>query len=175
MTLRDGTQVAIRPIRPDDAPRLQALHQRLSPQSRALRFLSIRSELPQDEAIRLATVDYQSRMAFVATCAEKGEERIIGVARYAAQGPASPHEAEAAIVVEDKYQGRGLGTRLLEILIDYARAHSIKTFVAEISVENSQMMRLIHQSGIPTETKLERGVWEVRLKLDAAPPAASQA
>lgn len=158
-------QVAIRPIRPDDAAGLQALHSRLSPESRYLRFLSSRASLPRDEAVKLATVDYQTRMAFVATWLSQGEERIIGVARYAVSEPATPNEAEAAIVVEDRYQGLGLGTHLLKTLVDYARERGIQTFLAEISVANARMLRMIQRSGIPMETKLESGAWEVRLKL----------
>jgi len=169
VTLRDGKTVTIRPIRADDAPRLQALHSRLSPESIYLRFLGVRPVLPPKEARRLASVDYHTRMAFVATREEGGEEIILAVARYAAIGADKPDLAEAAIVVEDGYQGKGLGTLLMERLVAYARAHGIRAFLAEASFENDRIMQFIQRAGLPVEKKLESGVWEVRVKLGGEP------
>jgi len=120
-----------------------------------------------EEAQRLATVDYQTRVAFVATLEEAGEEIIVAVARYDVIRPDRPDVAEAAIVVEDRYQGQGLGSMLLDRLLAYARAHGVHTFMAEISAENKRMMRFIQRSGLPVEKKLEDRVWEVRLNIGA--------
>jgi RimJ/RimL family protein N-acetyltransferase len=165
VTLGDGTMVTIRPIRPDDAPRLQALFYRLSPESIALRFLGHPKELPDEEAQRLANVDYQTRMALVATGEEDGEEHIIAVARYAADS-AQLDLAEAAIVVEDKYQKRGLGTLLLTRLVAYAHTHGIRAFMATVHHDNVQIMRFIRQSGLPSQSKLAAGIWEIVVKLE---------
>lgn len=164
VTLRDGTELSLRPIRPDDAPRLQALHARLSPETIYLRFLSAHPTLSQTEAERLANVDQENRMALVATRSKNGEDLIVGVARYATLD-ARPDEAEAAIVVEDAYQGRGLGTLLVERLLSYARMHGIRYFVAEINSENDRILRFIRRSGLPAEKKLEAGVWLIRVRL----------
>ena len=166
ITLNDGTTATLRPIRPDDAPRLQALHVRLSPETIYLRFLGMHTMLTHEEARRLANVDYQSRMAIVAAREEKGEEIIIGVARYAVANPEKPDEAEAAIVVEDRYQGRGLGLILVERLLAYARSHGIRTFLAEINAENERMMGFVRRSGLQAEKRLQEGVWEIRIHLD---------
>src|SRR4030042_147130 len=112
VTLKDGTQVIIRPIHPDDAEDLQATFQRLSMESIYLRFLSFKKELPDEEARYLATVDYSTRMAFVAVCKENDHEIVVGVARYAMLDPSNPEVAEAAVVVSAEYQGLGLGKRL---------------------------------------------------------------
>ncbi len=165
VTLRDGTTVTIRPIHPDDAHRLQALFYRLSPESIALRFLGHPKELPDEEAQRLASVDYQTRMALVATRQQNGEEHIIAVARYAADS-AQTDLAEAAIVVEDEYQKRGLGTFLLMRLVAYARTHGIRAFMATVHHDNVQIMRFIRQSGLPSQSKLAAGVWEIVVKLE---------
>jgi len=164
-TLRDGTTVTIRPIRPDDAPRLQALFYRLSPESIALRFLGHPKELPYEQAQQLANVDYQTRMALVATREEDSEEHIIAVARYAADS-AQPDLAEAAIVVEDEYQKQGLGTLLLIRLVAYARTHGIRDFMATVHHDNAQIMRFIRRSGLPSQSKLAAGVWEIVVKLE---------
>ena len=163
IALHDGRWAAIRPIRPDDAARLQAFHTRLSPETIYRRFLGVHPVLSEAEAARFTNIDYQTEMAFVATHAEEGEEDIVGVARYAALGPARPSEAEAAVVVEDRYQGQGLGTRLLERLLDHARSHSIYAFVAEISSHNDQILRFIEESGFPVEKRLDAGVWEIKV------------
>lgn len=168
--LRDGTQVNIRPIRPDDAPRLQALFNRLSRQSIYYRFLGFRKVLPDQEAKRLAELDYQENMALVATKKQNGCEDIIGVARYAVGCPDWPDVADAAVVVEDQYQGRGLGTQLLKRLTSYAQAHGIRAFIATVHNDNNQIKRFIQQSGLPVERRaIERGISEIQVKLDAVP------
>lgn len=166
VTLRDGTMVTVRPIRPDDAPRLQTLFARLSPRSIFLRFLGHRKELPWELAERLANVDYQTRMALVATREQYGEDDIVADARYEGNLPGEPGLAELAIVVEDQYQGRGLGTLLLERLVAYARTHGIRVFWATVYHDNAPIKRIIQRSGLPIERSVEAGVWEIRMKLD---------
>jgi GNAT superfamily N-acetyltransferase len=165
VTLRDGAEVVLRPIRPDDAPRLQALHSRLSQETIYLRFLGVHPTLFDKEAERLATVDYQNRMALVAARAEAGEERLLGVARYAMTGPERPGEAEVAIVVEDKYQGLGLGTLLVERIMAYARTHGVCVFFAEINAENDRILHFVRRSGLPAEKRFRDGVWEVWVRI----------
>lgn len=163
LELSDGTPVRIRPIRPDDAPRLQALAPRLSNESIFRRFLTQRRVLLDDEAHSLTNVDYQSRMALVATNGHG--ENVIAVARYT-RLRAEPEAAEAAIIVEDSYQGKGLATLLLARLVAYARAHGIRAFIASIHVNNEPILQLIQRSGLPIESqKLDSGMWEIRLSL----------
>lgn len=139
--LRDGTHVRVRGIRPDDAPRLQALFAALSPPSAFFRFLTYWKELTRPQAEYLTRVDYCSRMAFVATIGSGENERVIGLASYALLPPAADGIAEAAIVVEDDYQGLGLGTNLLYRLAAFARGCQIRTFVGTVHYENEPMLR----------------------------------
>ena len=165
--LRDGTPVIIRSIRTEDAPRLQSLFRRLSRESVYYRFLELRKELTGQEARRLAELDYEEQMALVASreeC-EECEEELIGVARYAVIPGSQPREAEAAIVVEDSYQNRGLGALLLERLTAYAVAHGINAFVATIRNDNRRVLRLVERSGLPAEFKLEAGTLVLRVEL----------
>jgi RimJ/RimL family protein N-acetyltransferase len=165
--LRDGTRVSIRPIRPEDAPRLQALFTRLSPTSIYLRFLGYRKMPSDEEARSLAEVDYHNRMAFVAFVESELEERIIGVARYAAVENAVPRAAEAAVVVEDEYQGRGLGTILLKRLVDYAREDGVHSLWATVHRNNAQILRFVKRSGLPVERRaLTEGTWDIRVHLE---------
>ena len=165
--LRDGTQVRLRAIRPDDAERLQAFHARLSPQSVYLRWLSAHPVLTDAEAENLSRVDYHNRMAFVATLPEAlvGTPAIIGVARYAVAEPEQPGVAEAAVVVADAFQQRGLGTLLLGRLLAYARTQGLTTWVAEINAQNARMLRFIQRGGLPSTRRLESGSWQVHIDI----------
>ena len=167
--LLDGMQVLIRPIRVDDAPRLQSLFGRLSQTSIYYRFLGLRKELSGEQARRLADLDYQTQMALVATCGNGADEDVIAVARYSVLPGSRPVEAEAAIVVEDRHQSKGLGTLLLERLAAYATAHGIRTFLAEIRHDNGRILRLIRRSGLPSQSRLEAGVLVLRVGLEQEP------
>ena len=169
----DGMQAIIRPIRADDAPGLQSLFGRLSEESIYYRVLGLRKELTGEQARRLADLDYQTQMALVATCGDGCEEEVIGVARYCVIPGTRPAEAEAAIVVEDRHQSTGLGTLLLERLVAYATAHGIRTFLAEIRHDNGRNLRLIRRSGLPSQSRLERGVLVLRVGLEREPPGAT--
>jgi RimJ/RimL family protein N-acetyltransferase len=170
-TLRDGTSVTLRAVRPDDASRLQTAFKRLSRQSVYLRFLDQRTELADREAQRLAGVDQHTHVALAATVIQDGEEHIVGVARYAIISPSEPDAAEAAVTVIDEFQGRGLGTIMLRRMVAFAREHGIRAFVANVHYSNAEIMRFIERSRLPFKKKLQAGVWEIRIALDADPQA----
>lgn len=164
--LQNDLQVTIRPIRPDDAARLQEGFQRLSTQSRYLRFLETSNELSDKQARELSNLDYDTRMALVAETATKDGVSLIGVARYARLGPEHPDWAECAIVVADEIQQRGLGSLLMNRLGHYAYRHGVKTFIGTVHLTNSTMLRFIKRAGLPFEkTIIEPGIWEVRVQL----------
>jgi acetyltransferase len=171
-TLKDGTGVVIRPILPEDADDLQATFQRLSVESIYLRFHSFKKELPDEEARYLATLDYTTRMAFVAICREKGQEIVVGVARYALQDAPGPDEAESAVVVADDYQNRGIGKLLLGRLLTYARAKGIRQLRGNLQVGNNRMLDLVRRSGLPHKTRFVDGIWQVSIDLGQADEAA---
>jgi RimJ/RimL family protein N-acetyltransferase len=162
VTLHDGTEVVIRAIVPDDAPLLRELFHRLSPESVFLRFLTRLKELTQTQAERLANVDYESQMALVVTLGPD----IIGVARYALNPEEGPGLAEAAVVVEDQYQSRGLGTMLLNRLSHYARDHGVVAFVASIHPSNERILHFVRRSGLRSESTIEAGLWQIVIYLD---------
>ena len=163
--LKDGSEVTIRPIRPEDAPLLQAGFSRLSPESIYLRFLETFNQLTDKQARDFSTVDYHKRMALVAEIIEDGQDSLIGVARYAI---VEPGVAESAIVVIDEYQSLGLGTILLDRLVKYARTQGVRAFLATVHFTNARIMRFIKRSGFPMQKKmLEPGVWEIRVSIEA--------
>ena len=145
----DG-DVTIRPIRPDDWRRLQEFHLRLSPEAIRLRFHAYLRELPDDMAHRFCEVDGYVRVAFVAVSG--APERIVGVGRYDRVGT---EVAEMAFVVEDAYQRKGIGTTLLNHLLQRARTDGAKTFLARVLPGNTPMRHLLEKTGCPIRT--ERG------------------
>ena len=166
VTLKDGTNVIIRPIHPDDAAELQDTFHHLSVDSIYLRFLSFKKELSDKEARYLASVDYTSRMAFVALCTQEDRDIVLGVARYAMLDMVHPETAESAVVVRDEYQGRGLGKQLLRRLVIYARAKGIHHLRGNLQVGNNRMLDLVKHSGLPYKTRFMDGIWEVEIDLD---------
>ncbi len=167
VTLKDGTVAIIRPIRADDADHLQDTFNHLSIETIYQRFLSFKKELLDEEARQLATVDYTSRMAFVATCQKNRRDIVIGVARYALPDPGRPEVAESAVVVQDEYQDRGLGKMLLRRLVRYAHAKGIQQLRGFMQVGNNRMLELVKRSGLPYKTRYAEGMWEVDIDLQA--------
>lgn len=130
--------VALRVIRADDEARLERLFYRLSPESVYRRFFTLYTTPPAGALHKLADLDHDSRDAIVAVV---GDE-IVGVARYA-QLAASPGEAEIAVLVEDDWQGNGLGRRLLACVTALARLHGMTRLCATVLAENSPAIRML--------------------------------
>jgi acetyltransferase len=166
ITLADGTPIIIRPIHPDDADDLQSAFMRLSTQSIYLRFHSYKKELTDEEARHLTKVDYHKQMAFVATCKENGQDIVVGVSRYAMLDEGDPEIAEAAVVVDDKYQGRGIGKLLLWRLVNYARTKGIHFLRGNLQIGNDRMLTLVQRSGLPHQQRYVDGIWEVTIDLE---------
>ncbi|MDA8046263.1 MAG: GNAT family N-acetyltransferase [Actinomycetota bacterium] len=161
--LSDGGTVCIRAITADDADRLVAFHSRLSPESIYLRYFSAHPHLRDEEVARFTWVDGTDRMAIVATI----QEEIVGVARYD-RTAARPQEADVAFVVEDRHQGRGLATILLEHLAAHARGCGITTFRAETLWQNHAMQGVFSRVGFERSSTHDGGVVEVVMDISTS-------
>jgi acyl-CoA synthetase (NDP forming)/RimJ/RimL family protein N-acetyltransferase len=153
VVLSDGGTVHVRPMVREDAPGIQALHERLSPETVYLRFFSALPKLSAPFLERLTNVDHDDRYALVA---ELGPV-IIGVARYDRIAD-EPDAAEVAFVVDDAHQGRGLGGLLLEQLAAVAREHHVSRFVADTLPGNARMLKVFHDAGFEDERHYADGV-----------------
>jgi len=142
-----------------------ALFYRFSPRTVYLRFHQVLKEMSREDVRRFCTVDYNSSFALVATVDLGGEEKIIAVGRYARLP--GQDTAEIAFVVDDPYQGRGVGTQLLHHLALIARERGINVFEAEVLAQNQGMLRVLKDSGYHMVQELEAGV--CRAILDIAP------
>ncbi|MDH0747181.1 GNAT family N-acetyltransferase [Pseudomonas sp. GD03842] len=138
--LNDGSHVLIRPLEAKDRDREFAFIKGLSPESRHFRFLGTIKE-PSDSMLnQLMDVDYHQRMAYVALFMEGGQLQEIGVARYAAAP--GDRTCESAVVVADRWQNKGLGKRLMDHLIDAAKANGFECMISIDSAANAHMRRL---------------------------------
>jgi RimJ/RimL family protein N-acetyltransferase len=170
ITLKDGFSARIRPIRPDDEPRLVDLYERLSRHTAYQRFFTVLRRLPSDWYHFFANVDYVRRLALVVERETVAGVQLIGVGRY--EPAEEPDTAEVAFVVEDGWQGRGLGGLLLEAVLGAADARGIRRFRAYVQADNHRMLRLLATRTQIEDRKTEEGVtglWFRRVPADATP------
>jgi RimJ/RimL family protein N-acetyltransferase len=162
LTLRDGTCVPVREIRVEDAAALQRLVGRSSERSIELRFFGPMKELSEEKARRFAEVDGKDRFALVALDPED-ESEIVAVVRY--ERERYTDGAEYAALVEDRFQGRGLGIGLTRRLIEAARENGIKRLHALVLRENRRMLRLLRSLELPERQRWENGLEHVEIEL----------
>jgi RimJ/RimL family protein N-acetyltransferase len=160
--LRDGAQILIRPIRPEDREELAAGMERLSPESRYRRFFTPTSGLSPSELSYLTEVDHHDHEALVALEPDTGLG--VGVARFV-RSAEDRERAEVAVAVADSWHNRGVATALLGRLTERAREEGVRRFSAEILADNRPMFELIEGLGDLTTRRLDHGSVEVEIEL----------
>jgi GNAT superfamily N-acetyltransferase len=161
VTLRDGSRIVVRPIEPEDRDELAAAFERLSPETRYRRFFSVLKELRPRELDRLTRVDHRDHEALIALDEATGDG--VGVARYVRTAPG---EAEPAVVVTDDWQGRGVGSTLLELLATRAVEEGVTRFRAPVLAQNAEAIALLKRLGDTSTTQLGPEI-EVEIQLSA--------
>jgi succinyl-CoA synthetase alpha subunit/GNAT superfamily N-acetyltransferase len=159
IVLRDGSTLHVRAYEQADADRVRQFLRGLSDESIYLRFFGF---LPV-ERFRLESLDSSEPGRRYTLLAESGSS-VLALATYVRATKVKP-EAEAAFVIADRMQGQGIGTRLLELLADVARAHDITTFTACVLGRNARMMDVFRQSGFPMECRVDHGDYAVTIDL----------
>lgn len=156
LVLPDGTELRLRVVRADDEPRLRDLFGRLSARSVYQRFLAPFERLPAEWFRYFAAADDRTRLALVA---EDGplDRPVLRALAQLEPGP-DPAAGEIAMVVEDAWQGRGLGARLLAALLSEAEARGVRRFTADLLAENRRMLRVIWNLGEIRRRELDHGV-----------------
>ena len=165
LRLRHGTEVLIRPIRPDDKAMLARGMAALSPRSARLRFLAPKSHLTLAELRYLTEVDDIDHYALVAVLAEDPSS-LAGVGRWVRDAE-RPADAEVAVVVADCLQGQGLGTALGVALADAARARGVARFTATMLPENTAAQRLFARITGRLSTRFDGANYELVADLAA--------
>jgi len=166
LSLADGTSVSVRPVSPADAPALQRLHGRAGEDSIELRFFAPLKELSDEMASHLARAPDEDHLALAALEPDgepDGGEEIVAVVRYARE--ADSGRAEYAALIEDRWQGLGLGRAMTERLIGAAREGGIRSLYALVTPENARMLGLLGALELSTRTRREDGATRVELDL----------
>lgn len=168
-TTQSGHEVKLRFIKKEDVALLVDMFYRLSPETKRLRFHLYTTKIPQErvwtEAEKLCDLDPQRQVAIVAMIVEDGQERAVGVARFA-RATVEAAEAEVAVVVRDDFQRKGLGKHLLICLADKARDLGVAYFTAWVLAENIRLMKLIKAMELKNvEAEARHGERKIRVPL----------
>ena len=167
-TMKDSTAVTIRPIRPEDEPAMVGFHETLSERTVYLRYfhlMNLEQRTQHDRLTRICFIDYDREMALVAERRnpETGECEILGVGRM--MKVHGTNEAEVAVVISDKWQGRGLGKELLARLLIVGADEKLTRLTADILPDNRDVMRICEKLGFTLKHSLDDEVVRAEFKL----------
>jgi GNAT superfamily N-acetyltransferase len=162
LVLDEGTVFSVRTIRPGDVSALQRFFSRCSERSIHLRFSGPMEELTDKQAEYFANIDGVDRFALVALDPDEPDE-VIAVARF--DRASGSDQAEYAALVEDRWQGRGLGIGLTQQLIDDARDKGVYHFYTLVTHRNASMMRLLRGLGLTERERREGNAKYVEVEL----------
>jgi len=166
--MKDGTLLTIRPIRPEDEPLMVEFNETLSERSVYYRYfqtLKLSRHVAHEFLARACFIDYDREMTLVADRKDpKTEAReIVAVGRLSKLH--ARNEAEIAVLVSDRYQGQGLGTELLRLLIEIGRDENLGRIVADILPANRVMRRIARKLGFNLRRAVEEGVVKATVDL----------
>jgi acetyltransferase len=167
-TLKDGTQITIRPICPEDEPLAIQFHKTLSEQSVYFRYfhmMQLTQRITRERMMRLCFIDYDREMALVADYQdpETGAREILAICRLSKLH--GTNEAEFSMLVSDPFQSRGLGTELLQRLLQVGRDERLKQINADILPENIAMQRVCEKVGFCLARRDDLGVFRAEIEL----------
>ena len=161
-TLSNGVEIAFRVVRPDDAGALQRVHAQCSECTIYLRFFGSLEKLSDQQAQYFASTDGVDHLGLVALDPQDSNE-IIAVARYARE--AFDERAEYATLVEDRWQGHGVGAELTRRLIEQARDNGVRSFYALVKGKNKSMLSVLRHLDLPEQERVEEGEKLVEVRL----------
>ena len=148
--LTNGSIITIRPIRPEDAGMEKDFVHRLSERTKYFRFMQSLQELTPEMVVRFTQIDYDREMAFVAITKDGKMPNELGVGRYMVNPDG--HSVEFALVVADDFQHMGIGTKLMKIMLQTAKAKGMSSFEGEVLAINKPMLSLVTKLGFSIET-----------------------
>jgi len=161
-TMPDGTEVILRPIRPEDEPLEHEMLTTLSEQTLRERFFSVIKDITHEMLIRFCNIDYDREMAIVAEVKERDKRRIVGIGRLIIEP--DMRSGQFAILVHDDFQGKGLGYTLIDMMIGIAQEKGLEEIYGIVLTENERMLKVCRKLGFE-KSLLPDGVSKVTLKL----------
>ena len=150
MKTSDGADLVVRPIRPTDEEMMSDMFYDLSDQTIINRFFSMLKSMPHRRLQEFCCIDYEEDMSLVVISGKSPRQKMVGVGSYHLN-PAT-NRAEIAFLVADDWQGRGIGTYLMQYLVKVAKSKNIKGFTAEVMRDNVAMIALMHKAGVPPKS-----------------------
>jgi acyl-CoA hydrolase/GNAT superfamily N-acetyltransferase len=166
--LKDKSRAFVRPLKLTDESLLRDMFYKLSPESVHYRFFRMIKAMPHEKLQEFLRVDYDADMALVVLTDLSEGAPIVAIAHYS-KDPRT-NFADAAFLVRDDWQGKGIGTILMKELADAARGRGIAGFTADVLAENHGMLRVFHRCGYAVESKLEEGVYELKIPFTGKNP-----
>ncbi len=160
-TTRTGLRLLLRPVKLSDEPLLKDFFYSLSNDSMYKRFISTRTDMHHDRLQSFVVINYLKEMVILAVLQEDTKELIVGMAQYIIDE--TTHTAEAAFVVRDDHQGKGIGQELLTYITYLARKQGLLGFTAAVLMENRSMLQLFEKMGFIIEKRAEGGMYELKM------------
>jgi acyl-CoA hydrolase len=162
-TLRDGTEIFFRPVRPTDEAALSEMLYSLSSKSVQTRYMTHTIAFPHKDVQQLTNIDYLQDLAIVGTVPGASGEEIVAIAQYFLEPKTKA--AEVAFIVQDEWQQKGMGTFLLDYLTQIAKKRGVKRFYAKVLPGNKAMLAIFHNSGYKVNTEFDGEVYSVTYDL----------
>ena len=163
--LKDGTEVTVRAIRPEDGPAILEAFRTLDAESIYRRFFSPKKELSDAELKQLTDVDFRKVTGLVVTGQQDGAEILLGGGRLATEGGGHPQSAELAFLTAGDHRGRGIASLLLRHLTCLGREVGLSRLEADVLSENQAMLNVFRCSGLPVAQRREGSVVHVTIAL----------
>jgi acyl-CoA hydrolase/RimJ/RimL family protein N-acetyltransferase len=162
-TLRDGTEIFFRPIKPTDEPSLSEMLYSLSEKSVRTRYMIHTMAFPHKDIQRLTNIDYKQDIAIVGVVPRVSGEEIVAIAQYFLDP--KTQSAEVAFLVQDEWQRKGMGTFLLDYVTQIARQRGVKKFWAKVLPNNEAMLTIFHNSGYKINTEFDGDAYGISYDL----------
>jgi len=166
-TLRDGTEIFFRPIKPTDEPALAEMLYSLSDQSVTTRYLARTVAFPHRQIQHLTNIDYKKNFAIVGVVPSASGEEIVAIAQYFLDP--QTQAAEVAFLVLDEWQQKGMGTFLLDYITQIAKQRGVKRFYAKVLPKNKPMLAIFHNSGYKVNTEFDGDLYSITYDLARKP------
>jgi GNAT superfamily N-acetyltransferase len=157
--LKDGTAVRYRPMKPSDEEQMRQLFYRFSDEAVYYRYFGHVKAMPHAKMQQYVNVDWSNTMSIVGLVESGDKSRVIAEARYIIERE-RPY-AEVVFVVDEAYQGQGIATYMLRMLVRLARERGVQGFTADVLFSNLGMMKVFRNGGLPIKAELNQGIYHI--------------
>ncbi len=162
-TLRDGTEIFFRPIKPTDEPTLAEMLYSLSEESVRTRYMTHTMAFPHKDVQHLTNIDYRNDLAIVGVVPGVSGEEVVAIGQYFLDP--KTQAAEVAFLVQDEWQQKGMGTFLLDYITKIAKQRGVRRFYAKVLPNNKPMLAIFHNSGYKVNTEFDGDVYSITYDL----------